>query len=81
MASEHLALEINNVMLMNDQPVESLEQRNSSSDVSLRFHQPVKLYLKTKELMKFEDSSTLLEYQFVSTSIMNQILTELAPTN
>ena len=81
MAFEHFALEINNVMLMNGQPVESLTQRNSSSDVSLRFHQPVKLYLKTKELMKFEDSSTLLEYQFVSTSIMNQIQTELAPIN
>ena len=73
MAFEHFALEINNVMLMNGQPVESLTQRNSSSDVSLRFHQPVKLYIKKKEFMKFEELSTLLEYQFVSTSVMRQI--------
>ena len=35
---------MNDFMLNCDQPFQTLQQRNSSSNKSLRFHQPVKLY-------------------------------------
>ena len=41
---------MSNFMLDCDQPFQTLEQRNSSSNKSLRFHQPVKLY-KRKHLV------------------------------
>ena len=41
---------MNDFMLNCDQPFQTLEQRNSSSNKSLRFHQPVKLY-KRKDLV------------------------------
>ena len=43
-----------NSVLNCDQSIQTWEQRNSSPNKSLRFHQPVKLY-KNAKLVKFDN--------------------------